>query len=124
MAAQPQQQVDPSTLQPALNPDFDWSCQKTGRNTICKGTFEPSYHEPIGVFCDGQEVWIQGAGREFTTRWHSAHGRRLPVGSPVVVVDCGWAVNGRDTGRNRRGADALHESSTSPGSPPRKGRPS
>ena len=73
VAGQPQQ-VDPSTLQPALNPNFDWSCYEAGSGITCKGTFEPSYNEPIGLFCDGKEVWIQGAGREFMTRWHTADG--------------------------------------------------
>lgn len=73
VAGQPQQ-VDPSTLQPALNPDFDWSCYQAGSGITCKGSFEPTYHEPIGLFCDGQEVWIQGSGREFMTRWHTADG--------------------------------------------------
>ena len=73
VAGQPQQ-VDPSTLQPALNPNFDWSCYEAGKGITCKGTFEPSYNEPIGLICDGKEVWIQGAGREFMTRWHTADG--------------------------------------------------
>jgi hypothetical protein len=67
-------QVDQSTLQPALNPNFTWSCYRAGQGIICKGTLEESYHEPFGLFCDGQEVWIQGTGREFMTRWHTADG--------------------------------------------------
>ena len=73
VAGQPQQ-VDPSTVQPTLNPNFTWSCFTAGSGITCKGTLEDSYNEPIGLFCDGREVWIQGSGREFMTRWHTADG--------------------------------------------------
>jgi len=68
-------QVDQSTLQPALNPQFaPWSCFETGTGITCQGSYSASYSEPIGLFCDGQEVWITGTAREFMTRWHTADG--------------------------------------------------
>lgn len=67
--------LDPALMQPALNPDFaPWSCFAAGSGVTCQGGYEASYHEPFGLFCDGQEVWITGTIREFMTRWHTADG--------------------------------------------------
>ncbi|QSR31511.1 hypothetical protein CFI00_13560 [Nocardioides sp. S5] len=71
----PPHQVDPAQLQPPLNPNFaPWSCFEAGTGITCKGGYEASYHEPIGLTCDGKEVWISGTAREFMTRWHDAEG--------------------------------------------------
>jgi hypothetical protein len=69
--------VDPATVTPALNPDFaPWDCFEAGRGITCQGQFRPVYeNEPIGLQCEGQEVYISGSGREFMTRWHDAQGR-------------------------------------------------
>lgn len=68
-------QVDPATLQPALNPDFaPWSCFESGQGITCQGSYEAAYSFPIGLFCDGREVWLAGEAREFMTRWHTADG--------------------------------------------------
>lgn len=69
-------QVDPATVKPALNPDFaPWNCFESGQGITCQGSFQPTYaNEPIGLQCDGQDVYISGAGREFITRWHTADG--------------------------------------------------
>ncbi len=68
-------QVDPASLQPALNPGFaPWSCFEAGRGITCKGGYEAAYNEPIGLECDGQEVWLAGRARERMTRWHTAGG--------------------------------------------------
>jgi hypothetical protein len=71
------QVVDPATLTPALNPDFaPWDCFTAGKGITCQGEFRPVYeNEPIGLQCDGQDVYISGGGREFITRWHDAEGR-------------------------------------------------
>jgi hypothetical protein len=69
-------QVDPATMSPALNPTFaPWSCFTAGTGVICQGERTRIYHEPIGLFCDGQEVWVSGSGHERMTRWHTADGR-------------------------------------------------
>jgi hypothetical protein len=74
MSANPHQ-VDPAAMQPALNPDFaPWSCFEAGTGITCQGDYSQSYHEPIGLTCDGREVWIRGEGRERMTRWHTADG--------------------------------------------------
>jgi hypothetical protein len=67
--------VDPLSLTPPPNPDFDWSCFETGRGVICHGTLEESYAEvDIGLECDGQTVWLTGSGRAVATRWHTPEG--------------------------------------------------
>jgi len=67
--------VDPATVTPALNPEFaPWTCVEVGQGITCDGVFEPSYSEPIGLQCDGREVWLTGEGREVATRWHTAEG--------------------------------------------------
>ena len=38
------------------------------------GQLDATYNEPIGLFCDGQEVWIQGRADAQTTRWHTGDG--------------------------------------------------
>jgi hypothetical protein len=78
--------VDPSTLTPALNSDFaPWDCFETGQGSTCQGEFRPVYeNEPIGLQCDGQDVYISGGGREFMTRWHDAEGRATKT---VVHLD-------------------------------------
>jgi hypothetical protein len=68
-------EVDQSTLQPALNPQFEpWSCWEAGDGIICQGSFSESYSGPIGLFCGDQEVWISGTAKERMTRWHTADG--------------------------------------------------
>lgn len=68
-------EVDPTTLQPPLNMQFaPWSCFETGSGITCQGGYEATYNEPIGLVCDGQEVWIAGTAREFMTRWHTKDG--------------------------------------------------
>jgi hypothetical protein len=76
-AAKSPHAVDPATLTPALNPDFaPWDCFEAGKGITCQGEFRPVYeNEPIGLQCQGQDVYISGQGREFMTRWHDAEGR-------------------------------------------------
>lgn len=67
--------VDPSSLQPALNPGFaPWSCFKAGNGITCKGGYEASYEDSFGS-CEGRELRISGSIRERMTRWHTGDGR-------------------------------------------------
>ncbi len=73
-AANPHQ-VDPALMVPTLNPNFaPWSCWEAGSGITCQGSADPSYSEPIGLYCDGQEVYVTGTGHERMTRWHTADG--------------------------------------------------
>jgi hypothetical protein len=85
-AAKSPHAVDPATLTPALNPDFaPWDCFEAGKGITCQGEFRPVYeNEPIGLQCQGQDVYISGQGREFMTRWHDAEGRATKT---VVHLD-------------------------------------
>ena len=62
--------VDPSTLSPALNPDFaPWTCLQAGQGIVCRGDAEYSYEdEPIGLSCAAGDVVISGSGREHMTQ--------------------------------------------------------
>lgn len=75
----PPHQVDPGTVSPPLNPNFSYSCFTTGKGITCKGSMAVSYNEPIGLACDGQDVWISGSGRESLTRWHNSDGAGCPA---------------------------------------------
>ncbi|WP_377639192.1 hypothetical protein [Oryzobacter terrae] len=68
--------VDPASVSPTLNPNFaPWDCWRAGTGITCQGTWVNTYeNEPIGIQCDGQEVYGSGSSREFMTRWHTADG--------------------------------------------------
>lgn len=68
--------VDPASVSPTLNPNFaPWSCWEAGSGITCQGSWDNAYEdEPIGLQCDGQDVYVSGTGREFMTRWHTADG--------------------------------------------------
>jgi hypothetical protein len=79
--------VDPSTMQPALNPDFaPWSCWDAGAGITCQGGYEASYDEPFGS-CDGRELRITGTIDERMTRWHTADGLATKTSVHLDAVD-------------------------------------
>lgn len=84
-AAEPRT-VDPSTLQPALNPDFaPWTCLEAGQGIVCRGDNAYSYEqEPFGLTCGAGDVVISGSTREHMTRWHTADGLATKT---VIHVD-------------------------------------
>jgi hypothetical protein len=70
--------VDPTTVTPGLNPDFDpWHCFTAGTGITCQGAAEETYDVDIELECGGDVVHV--AGREWAgmTRWHDADGRAL-----------------------------------------------
>lgn len=84
-AASPHQ-VDPALMTPTLNPNFaPWTCFEAGSGITCKGAYAESYEGvPLGLECDGQEVYLSGTARERMTRWHTADGRATKT---VVHLD-------------------------------------
>ncbi|MFQ6170910.1 hypothetical protein ACK8HX_04825 [Oryzobacter sp. R7] len=68
--------VDPASVTPRLNPAFaPWDCWRTGTGITCQGESAPTYaNEPLGLFCDGLEVYVSGGGHDRMTRWHTADG--------------------------------------------------
>jgi hypothetical protein len=69
--------VDPALLTPALNPQFaPWSCVEAGSGITCQGSNDDSYvGVPVGLQCDGQEVYLSGTTQQRMTRWHTSDGR-------------------------------------------------
>ena len=85
LAGGPLPPVDQGSLQPPLNPQFTYECVREHGGITCRGTFDPTYeNEPIGLFCDGREVYVTGGGHERLTRWHLADGRATRT---VVTLD-------------------------------------
>jgi hypothetical protein len=76
-AKPPQHQVDPMQMVPTLNPSFaPWTCWKAGSGITCQGEVDSTYvNQPLGLFCDGQEVYLTGRESSKMTRWHTADGR-------------------------------------------------
>lgn len=68
--------VDPLTMTPALNPGFaPWTCFEAGTGITCQGQKDDSYtNEPIGLQCDGQDVYVTGEEHSRMTRWHDLDG--------------------------------------------------
>jgi hypothetical protein len=75
--AKPPHQVDPALMVPTLNPAFaPWTCWEAGSGITCQGSVNASYaNEPLGLECDGQEVYLTGRESSKMTRWHTADGR-------------------------------------------------
>jgi hypothetical protein len=75
--AKPSHQVDPAHMVPTLNPAFaPWTCWEAGTGITCQGTAKSSYaNQPLGLQCDGQEVYLTGRESSKMTRWHTADGR-------------------------------------------------
>jgi hypothetical protein len=84
--AEPPHQVDPALMVQTLNPSFaPWNCFEAGSGVTCQGSYAETYTGvPIGLECDGQEVYLSGTARERMTRWHTADGRATKT---VVHLD-------------------------------------
>ena len=103
-AGSPLPPVDQSTLQPPLNPQFTYKCWREHGGITCSGTFDPTYeNEPIGIFCDGHEVYITGGGHERLTRWHLADGRATRTIATLDYEDH-YTLSPTGGGRKRTGS--------------------
>ncbi len=71
--------VDPATMTPTLNPDYaPWTCILAGTGITCTGLQDLSYtNEPIGLQCNGQDVYATGVQRSRFVRWHDRDGHAL-----------------------------------------------
>src|SRR3954454_15716338 len=71
--------VDPDLMKPALNPEFaPYTCIQAGTGITCTGESNQSYaNEPIGLQCDGHDVYVTGVQRARIVRWHDLEGRAL-----------------------------------------------
>ena len=71
--------VDPATMTPELNPGYaPWTCVRAGTGITCTGYQNLAYtNEPIGLQCDGADVYVTGVQRSKFVRWHDLDGRAL-----------------------------------------------
>jgi len=71
--------VDPDLMTPPLNPEFaPYTCVQAGTGITCTGEDDQSYaNEPIGLQCDGHDVYVTGVQRARIVRWHDLEGRAL-----------------------------------------------
>jgi hypothetical protein len=107
--AAPPHTVDPSTMTPALNPNYaPWTCIVAGTGITCTGHQDLTYtNEAFGLQCAGQDVYATGVQRSKFVRWHDLDGRavktsiqtnfpsdRLTLSStgegPAVFLSGGW----------------------------------
>ena len=70
--------VDPSIMQPALNPAFTWTCWRMDDKTMCDGEFHDSWTaSDIGVPCAGGTIYSTGTQDQTLRRWGDAEGLAL-----------------------------------------------
>jgi hypothetical protein len=87
--AGPPHTIDPGLMVPELNPDFaPWTCMRTGDGATCTGELEDSYANlPIGLECDGHEVYVTGTFAARTVRWHDAQMRATKTSLQTTFLD-------------------------------------
>ena len=70
--------VDPSIMQPALNPTFTWTCWRMDDRTICDGERHNSWTAvDTGIPCAGGTIYSTGTDDRFVRRWGDAEGLAL-----------------------------------------------
>jgi hypothetical protein len=69
--------VDPATMTPALNPDYDpWVCTDTGAGPICRGHLAAAWaNEELPFGCGARPLFTTGSFSSDGTRWHLPDGR-------------------------------------------------
>ena len=70
--------VDPSIMQPALNPTFTWECWRVDDKTMCDGERHLSWTAAdTGLPCAAGPIYSTGTDDRFLRRWGDAEGRAL-----------------------------------------------
>jgi hypothetical protein len=70
--------VDPSLMQPALNPTFTWQCWRIDAATVCDGQRHESWTAAdTGLPCAAGPIYSTGTDDRFLRRWGDAEGRAL-----------------------------------------------
>jgi hypothetical protein len=70
--------VDPSIMQPALNPTFTWECWRIDDKTVCDGERHLSWTAAdTGLPCAAGTIYSTGTDDRFLRRWGDAAGRAL-----------------------------------------------
>jgi hypothetical protein len=70
--------VDPSIMQPALNPTFTWTCWRMDDKTRCDGERHNSWTAvDTGIPCAGGTIYSTGTDDRFLRRWGDSTGLAL-----------------------------------------------
>jgi hypothetical protein len=107
--------VDPSSLIPPPNPNFDWTCTSNGQRIDCWGV---EYFESDGLeggdpafSCDGRQIQIAFTQTVTAHRTHDASGRVLR-NHQVGTFDERWTLEGSEgaglTSRGRWVVDVVY----------------
>lgn len=70
--------VDPSIMQPALNPTFTWTCWRMDDKTMCDGERHDLWTAiDTGIPCAGGTIYSTGTDDRSLRRWGDAEGLAL-----------------------------------------------
>lgn len=113
--------VDPSTLTPPPNPNFDWTCTSNGERVDCWGV---EYFESDGsgggdpaFSCDGRQIEVAFTQTVTAHRTHDADGRVIR-NHQVGTFDERWTLEGSDgPGLTSRGRWSVMVEYAIPGVP-------
>jgi hypothetical protein len=91
--------VDPSIMQPALNPTFTWECWRVDDTTVCDGERHQAWTAAdTGLLCAAGPVYSTGTDDRFLRRWGDAEGRALHSHGVANISET-LALNPDGTGR-------------------------
>lgn len=94
--------VDPSIMQPALNPAFTWTCWRMDDKTMCDGEPHDSWTAlDIGVPCAGGTIYSTGTQDQTLRRWGDAEGLALHTHGTGDISET-LALNPEMTGTTAR----------------------
>ena len=96
--------VDPSIMQPALNPTFTWECWRIDDTTVCDGERHQAWTAAdTGLPCAAGPIYSTGADDRFLRRWGDAEGRALRSHAVANISET-LALNPDGTGRTASSA--------------------
>ena len=100
--------VDPSTLTPPPNPNFDWTCVTRGNGIVCDGTEVSSAVDGTNpdFACDGNPILVTFTQTLTARRSHDAAGR-VTRNHTVGTFDERWRLAGSDVVLTSRGRWTL-----------------
>jgi hypothetical protein len=101
--------VDPSIMQPPLNPTYDWGCWRTDAGTLCDGERHLAWTAAdTGLPCQGGTVYSTGTDDRFLRRWGDAQGRALHSHSVADIRET-LSLSPEMTGTTARGIGHFSE---------------
>ena len=96
--------VDPSIMQPALNPTFTWECWRIDDTTVCDGERHQAWTAAdTGLPCAAGPIYSTGADDRFLRRTGDAAGRALHSHGVANISET-LALNPDGTGRTASSA--------------------